>query len=92
MVLEELRKLTGKPVIEVQDSESWDESHETEPVSKHINRRTETTELWISFEEILEKSGSLVDSGPTSVVSLVEQYLAEPWIEFHRNKLNCYGW
>ena len=47
-----MRKLTGKPVIEVQDSESGDESHETEPASKRINRRTEATELWKSFEEI----------------------------------------
>ena len=30
----------------------------------------------------------MVDSGPTSVASLVEQYLAEPLIEFHRS--NCY--
>ena len=88
MMLEEVRKLTGKPVTaEVQDSESGDESHETEPASKHINRRTEATELWESFEEILEESGSFVDSGLTSVSSSVEQYLAEPLIEFHRS--NC---
>ena len=48
------------------------------------------TELWKSFEEILQESGSLVDSGPTSVASLVEQYLSEPLIEFHRS--NCYDW
>ena len=47
-----MRKLTGKPVIEVQDSESGDKIHETEPASKRINRRTEATELWKSFEEI----------------------------------------
>ena len=29
-----------------------------------------------------------MDSGPTSVASSVEQYLAEPLIEFHRS--NCY--
>ena len=62
MILEEVRKLTGKPVIEVQDSESGDESHETEPAPKCINRRTEATELWKSFEELLEELGSLVDS------------------------------
>ena len=90
IMLEEVRKLTGKPVTEVQDSESGDESHETGPASKCINRRTEATELWESFEEILEESGSLVDSGPTSVASSVEQYLAEPLIEFHRS--NCYDW
>ena len=55
MMLEELRKLTEKPVIKVEDSESWDESHETEPASRCINRRTEATELWKSFEEILEE-------------------------------------
>ena len=55
MMLEELRKLTGKPVIKVEDSESWDESHKTEPASKHIKRRTEATELWKSFEELLEE-------------------------------------
>ena len=77
-------------MTEVQDSESGDESHETEPASKCINRRTEATELWESFKEILEESGSLVDSGPTSVASSVEQYLAEPFIEFHRS--NCYDW
>ena len=78
MMLEEVRKLTGRPVIEVQESESGDDSdecHETEPASKRINRRTEATELWKSFEEILEESGSLVDSGPTSVASSVEQYV-----------------
>ena len=32
----------------------------------------------------------MVDSEPTSVASLVEQYLAEPLIEFHRS--NCYDW
>ena len=31
-----------------------------------------------------------MDSGPTSVASLVEQYLSEPLIEFHRS--NCYDW
>ena len=31
-----------------------------------------------------------MDSGPTSVASSVEQYLAEPLIEFHRS--NCYDW
>ena len=90
MMLEEVRKLTGKPVTEVQDSESVDESHETESPSKRINRRTEATEQWESFAEILEESGSLVDSGPTNVASSVEQYLAEPLIEFHRS--NCYDW
>ena len=68
-------------MIEVQDSESRDESHKTEPASKHINRKTKATELWRSFEEILEESGSLVDSGPTSVASSVVQYLAEALIE-----------
>ena len=93
MMLEEVRKLTGRPVIEVQESESGDDSdecHETEPASKRINRRTEATELWKSFEEILEESGSLVDSGPTSVASSVEQYLTEPLIELCRS--NCYDW
>ena len=47
------------------------------------NRRIEAAELWKSFEEILKESGSLVDSGPTSVASLVEQYLAGPLIAFH---------
>ena len=56
MMLEEVRRLTGKPVIEVQDSESGDESHNTESASKHIYRRTEATELWKSFEELLEES------------------------------------
>ena len=77
-------------MIEVQDSESGDEIHETEPASKHINRRTEATELWKSFKEILEESGSLVDSVPTSIASSVEQYLAESLIEFHRS--NCCDW
>ena len=90
MMLEEVRNLTGKPVIEVKESESGDESYETEPASKCINRRTKATELWKSFEEILEESGSLVDSGPTSIDSSVEQYLAEPLIECHRSK--CYDW
>ena len=93
MMLEEVRKLTGRPVIEVQECESGDDSdecHETEPASKRINRRTEATELWKSFEEILEESGSLVDSGSTSVASSVEQYLTEPLIEFRRS--NCYDW
>ena len=90
MMVEEVRKLTGKPMIEVRNSESGDESHETEPGAKYIHRRTEPTKLWKSFEEILEESGSLVDSGPTSVASSVEQYLAESLIEFHRN--NCYDW
>ena len=71
MMLEEVRKLSERPVIEVQDSESGDESHETEPAPKCINRRTAPTELWKSFEEILGESGSLVDSGPTSVASSV---------------------
>ena len=62
MILEDVRKLTGKPVIEVQDSESGDESHEIEPAPKCINRRTEATKLWKSFEELLEELGSLVDS------------------------------
>ena len=31
-----------------------------------------------------------MDSKPTSVASLVEQYLAEPLIEFHRS--SCYEW
>ena len=56
MMLEEVRKLTGRPVIEVQESESGDDSdecHEIEPASKRINRRTEATELQKSFEEIL---------------------------------------
>ena len=66
-MLEEVRKLTGKPVIEVQDFESGNESQETEPASKRISRKTEATELWKSFEEMLEESGSLVDSGPKSV-------------------------
>ena len=35
-MLEEVRKLTRKPVIEVQDSESGDESHKIEPASKCI--------------------------------------------------------
>ena len=38
-------KVNRKPVIEVQDSESRDESHKTEPASKHINRKTKVTEL-----------------------------------------------
>ena len=73
-------------MIEVQDSESGDKSHETEPAPKRINRRTAPTELWKSFEEILEEFGSLVDSGPTSVASSVEQYLSEPLIEFHKSE------
>ena len=77
-------------MIEVQDSESGDESPKTEPASKRINTRTEDTELWKSFKEILEESGSLVDSGPTSVASSVKQYLADPLIEFHRS--NCHDW
>ena len=32
----------------------------------------------------------MVDSKPISVASLVEQYLAEPLIEFHRS--SCYEW
>ena len=90
VMLEEVGKLSERPVIEVQNFESGDESHETEPASKCINRRTAPAELWKSFEEILEESGSLVDSGPTSVASLMEQYLSEPLIEFHRS--NCYDW
>ena len=78
MPLEEVRKLTGKPAIEVQNSKSGDKSRETEPPSKLIKRRAEATEVWKSFEEILEESGSLVDSEPISVASSVEQYLADP--------------
>ena len=91
-MLEEVRNLIGKPVIEVKESESGDESYKTEPASKCINRRTKATELWKSFEETLEESGSLVDSGPTSIDSSVEQYLAGlgPLTEFHRSK--CYDW
>ena len=87
MLLEEVRKLL---VFEVQNFECGDESHETEPASKLINRRTAPTELLKSFEEILVESGSLVDSGPTNVASSVEQYLSKPLIEFHRS--NCYDW
>ena len=54
-MLEEVRKLTGKPVIEVQDSESGHKSHKTEPASKRINRRTKATKLWKGFEEVLEQ-------------------------------------
>ena len=90
MMLEEVRKLSERSVIEVQNFESGDESHETEPASKRINRRTAPTELCKSFEEILEESGSLVDSGSKSNASSVEQYLSEPLIEFHRS--NCYDW
>ena len=51
----------------------------------------ETTELWKSFQEIIEESGSQVDSGSsTNISSLVDQYLGEPLIEFHRS--NCYSW
>ena len=53
----------------------------TEPASKHVNR--ETTELWKSFQEIIEESGSQVDSGSTSISSSVDQYLGEPLIECH---------
>lgn len=93
MLLEEVRKVTGETVIEVEDSESANESETNslnEPVSKRVNREAETTELWKSFEEILKESGSLVESRLASVTSSVEQYLTEPLIEFHRS--NCYNW
>ena len=80
MLLEELEKVSDSAVIEVQDlGEETDTL--TEPTSKRVNR--ETTELWKSFQEIIEESGSQVDSGSTSISSSVDQYLGEPLIEFH---------
>ena len=59
MLLEELEKVSDSAVIKVQDlGEETDTL--TEPASKRVNR--ETTELWKSFQEIIEESGSQVDS------------------------------
>ena len=89
MLLEELEKVSANDnaVIEVQDSGEEADTL-TEPASKRVNR--ETTELWKSFQEIIEESGSQVDSGATNISSLVDQYLGEPLIEFHRS--NCFSW
>jgi len=89
MLLEELEKVNvnDNAMIEVQDS-GEEADPLTEPASKHVNR--ETTEQWKSFQEIIEDSGSQVDSGATNISNLVDQYLGEPLIEFHRS--NCYSW
>ena len=67
MLLYEVRKVLGETVIEIEDSESANESETNsslaEPASKRVNREAEVTELWKSFEDILKESGSLVDSG-----------------------------
>jgi len=89
MLLEELEKVNvnDNAVIEVQDS-GEEADPLTESASKRVNR--ETTELWKSFQEIIEESRSQVDSGATNISSLVDQYLGEPLIEFLRS--NCYSW
>jgi len=71
-------------VIEVQDFREKADTL-TEPASKYVN--WETTEPWESFQEII---GSQVDSGSTSISSLVDQYLREPLIESQQS--NCYSW
>ena len=58
-----------------------------EPPSKRANR--ETTELWQSFNEILEESGASAE-GLSSDNSVLEQYLSEPLLEFHSS--NCLTW
>ena len=60
------------------DTETTDE-----PPSKRANRRT--TELWQSFNEILEESGASAE-GLSSDANVVDQYLSEPLLEFHSNK------
>jgi len=93
LLLEELeednQKVYKGEIIEKKDSGEEEELEDslTEPASKHV----ETTELWKSFQEIIEESGSQVDSGSsTNISSLVDQYLREPLIEFHQS--NCYSW
>ena len=87
MLLEEFKNVNESAVIEVQDSGEEADTL-TEPASKHVNR--ETTELWKSFQKIIEKSESQVDSGATNISSLLHQYMGEPLNDFHWS--NCYSW
>ena len=75
MLIEELEKI-----------EDYDDAGSLEPPSKRSN--ADITELWQSFNEILEESGSSAESENTVIGSVVEQYLAEPLLEFHSS--NCF--
>ena len=89
MLLEELEKVNVNEgaVIEVQDSGEKADTL-TKPASKCVDR--ETAELWKSFQEITEESGSQVGNVSTNISSLVDQNLGKPLIEFNRS--NCYSW
>ena len=78
-----------KMLIEKMEEEKAKSDTETihEPPSKHANR--ETTELWQSFNEIFEESGTSAE-GLSNDHSVVEQYLSEPLLGFHSN--NCLTW
>jgi len=71
MLLEELEKVNVNEgaVIEVQDSGEKADTL-TKPASKCVDR--ETAELWKSFQEITEESGSQVDNVSTNISSLVD--------------------
>ena len=77
MLLEELEKI-----------QDYDDAGSLEPPSKRSN--ADITELWQSFNEILEESGSSAEGENTVIGAVVEQYLSEPLLEFHSS--NCFTW
>ena len=78
-----------KMLIEKMEEEKARSATETihEPPSKRANR--ETTELWQSFNKILEESGASPE-GLSNDNSVVKQYLSEPLLDFCSN--NCLTW
>ena len=84
-----VQRATAKQMLE-DKLKLHDESHETqsgEPLPKRA-RNIPDSDIWQSFNEILEETGTT--SLCETECNVIEVYLAEPLLDFHRQ--NCYTW